>query len=74
MQDIKIKIVLLLLLLSRFSHVRLCATPQTAAHQAPGSRCPRDSPGKNTRVDCHFLLHKIVQNNSFFGVQSLSRV
>ena len=24
----------LLLLLSRFSHVRLCATPQTAAHQA----------------------------------------
>ena len=26
---------LLLLLLSCFSHVRLCATPQTAAHQAP---------------------------------------
>ena len=26
---------LLLLLLSRFSRVRLCATPQTAAHQAP---------------------------------------
>ena len=26
-----------LLLLSRFSHVRLCATPQTAAHQAPPS-------------------------------------
>ena len=25
---------LLLLLLSRFSHVRLCATPETAAHQA----------------------------------------
>ena len=25
---------LLLLLLSRFNHVRLCATPQTAAHQA----------------------------------------
>ena len=25
----------LLLLLSRFSHVRLCATPQMAAHQAP---------------------------------------
>ena len=24
-----------LLLLSRFSHVRLCATPQMAAHQAP---------------------------------------
>ena len=28
---------LLLLLLSRFSHVRLCAAPQTAAHQAPPS-------------------------------------
>ena len=26
---------LLLLLLSRFSRVRLCATPLTAAHQAP---------------------------------------
>ena len=28
-------LLLLLLLLSRFSHVWLCATPQTAAHQAP---------------------------------------
>jgi len=28
---------LLLLLLSRFSHVRLCATPEMAAHQAPPS-------------------------------------
>ena len=45
--------VLLLLLLSHFSRVRLCATPQTAAHQA--SR-PWDSPGKNTGVGCHFLL------------------
>ena len=45
--------VLLLLLLSRFSRVQLCATPQTAAHQA--SR-PWDSPGKNTGVGCHFLL------------------
>ena len=27
----------LLLLLSRFSRVRLCETPQTAAHQAPPS-------------------------------------
>ena len=26
---------LLLLLLSRFSRVRICATPETAAHQAP---------------------------------------
>ena len=44
----------LLLLLSRFSRVRLCATPEMAAHQAPR---PWDSPGKNTRVGCHFLLH-----------------
>ena len=29
--------VLLLLLLSRFSRVLLCATPETAAHQAPPS-------------------------------------
>ena len=28
-------LLLLLLLLSHFSRVRLCATPQTAAHQAP---------------------------------------
>ena len=41
------------LLLSRLSCVRLCATPQTAAHQAPH---PWDSPGKNTGVGCHFLL------------------
>ena len=27
------KLLLLLLLLSRFSHVQLCATPKTAAHQ-----------------------------------------
>ena len=44
---------LLLLLLSRFSSVRLCVTLYTAAHQAP---CPWDSPGKNTGVGCHFLL------------------
>ena len=43
----------MLLLLSRFSCVRLCATPETAAHQAPR---PWDSPGKNTAVACHFLL------------------
>ena len=28
---------LLLLLLSRFSRVQLCATPETAAHEAPPS-------------------------------------
>ena len=44
---------LLLLLLSCFSRVRLCAPPEMAAHQAPH---PWDSPGKNTGVGCHFLL------------------
>ena len=43
---------LLLLLLSRFNRVRLCATPETAVQQAP----PWDSPGNNTGVGCHFLL------------------
>ena len=33
--DITPLLLLLLLLLSRFSRVRLCATPQTAAHQVP---------------------------------------
>ena len=42
-----------MLLLSHFSRVQLCATPQTTAHQAPR---PWDSPGKNTGVGCHFLL------------------
>ena len=46
-------LLLLLLLLSHFSRVRLCVTPETAAHQAPR---PWDSPGKNTGVGCHFLL------------------
>ena len=31
------QLLLLLLLLSLFSRVRLCATPETAAHQAPPS-------------------------------------
>ena len=35
--EIAIDSMLLLLLLSRFSRVRLCATPQTAAHQAAPS-------------------------------------
>ena len=42
-----------MLLLSHFSRVRLCATPQTAATRLPR---PWDSPGKNTGVGCHFLL------------------
>ena len=47
----------LLQLLSLFSRVRLCAAPWTAARQAP---CPRDSPGKSTRVGCHSPLHQVI--------------
>ena len=47
---------ILLLLLSHFSRVQLCATPQTAAHRF---RCPWDSPGKSTGVGCHFLLQRV---------------
>ena len=40
-------------MLSHFSRVRLCATPQMAATRLPR---PWDSPGKNTGVGCHFFL------------------
>ena len=45
----------LLLRLSRFSRVRLCAT---RPHRWQHTRlcCPWDSPGKITGVGCHFLL------------------
>ena len=36
-----------------FSRVRLSVTPQTAAARR---LCPRNLPGKNTGVGCHFLL------------------
>ena len=44
---------MLLLLLSRFSCVRLCATHRQQPTRLP---CPWDSPGKNTGVGCHSLL------------------
>ena len=44
---------LLLLLLSCFSRVRLCATPRRQPTRLPR---PWDSPGKDTGVGCHFLL------------------
>ena len=43
----------MLLLLSCFTCVRLCATPETQPTRLP---CSWDSPGKNTGVGCHFLL------------------
>ena len=45
---------LLLLLLTQFSHVQLCASDR---RQPTRLRLPLDSPGKNTGVVCHFLLH-----------------
>ena len=44
----------MLLLLSHFSRVQLCATPLAAAHQAPLSLG-----GKNTGVGCRFLLQRM---------------
>ena len=52
------------MLLSRFSHVRLCATPETGAH------CLWDSPGKNTGVGCHFLLQCMKVKSKSEVVQS----
>ena len=42
------------------SHVRLLATPWTAAHQAPPSM---GFIGKSTGVGCHCLLHWLKNNN-----------
>ena len=53
---------------SHFSHVWLCATAETAAHQAPPSL---DSPGKNTGMGCHFLLQCMKVK---MKVKSLNRV
>ena len=60
-------VLLLLLLLSRFSRVRLCVTPRTAAHEAPPSLgfsrqeywsgLPLPSPMKQ-------LVMKVKQDNS----------
>ena len=54
---------MLLLLLSCFSRVRPCGT-----HRRQPTRllCPWDSPGKNTGVGCHILLHFTEINNSYY--------
>ena len=46
-------LLLMMLPLSHFSHVLLCATPRWQPTRLPH---PWDSPGKNTGVGCHFLL------------------
>ena len=59
---------MVLLLLSRFSHVWLCATPEMTAYQAPPSL---EFSGKNTGVGCHLLLQCMKVK---VKVKSLSRV
>ena len=61
----------MLLLLSRVSRVRLCVTPQTAAHQAPR---PWNSPGKNTAtflINFFILENKIYLENSAIYINML---
>ena len=57
----------MLLLLSRFSRIRLCATPRPEAPEAPR---PWDSPGKNTGVGCHVLLQCMKVKSESEGAQS----
>ena len=59
---------LLLLLLSRFSRVRLCATPETAAHQAPRSL------GFSRQEHCSGLPFPFPMHESEKGKWSLSVV
>ena len=49
----------LLLLLSRFSRVRLCETPKTAAHEAPPSL---GLSRQEHWSGCYFLLQNIVHD------------
>ena len=58
---------LLLLLPSRFSRVRLCATYRQQPTRLP---CPWDSPGKNTGVGCHFLFQCMKVKSESEGTQS----
>ena len=56
----------MLLLLSHFSHVRLCGPHRRQPTRLP---CPWDSSGKNTGMGCHFLLQCMKVK-----MKSLSRV
>ena len=57
----------MLLLLSRFSCVRLCATHRQQPTRLPP---PWDSPGKNTGVGCHCLLQCMKVKSESEVVQS----
>ena len=62
----------LLLLLSQFSCVRLCATH---GQQPTRLLCPWDSPGKNTGVGCHALFQGIFPTQgSNPGLQHCRRI
>ena len=62
----------ILLLLSRFSRVRLCATPKTAAHQAPRS-LGFSRQEHWSGVGCHFLLQCMkVKSDSEFAQSCLT--
>ena len=63
---------LLLLLLSHFSRVQLCATPIDGSTPGPAVW---DSPGKTTGVGCHFLLQrmKVKSERSRHSVQSMTK-
>ena len=65
--SLKLLPLLLLVLLSRSSHVRLCVT-----HRRQPTRLPRpwDSPGKNTGVGCHCLLQYMKVKSESEVVQS----
>ena len=56
---------ILLLLLSRFSRVRLCATPYMAAHQVPH---PWDSPGKSCPANNFFSTICKIDSQREFAV------
>ena len=57
---------LLLLLLSCFSRVRLCATPETAAHQAPPSLgFSRQEPRQHIKKQRHYFGNKGLSSQSY---------
>ena len=66
--DIVWQLLLLLLLLSHFSCVRLC-DPRRQPIRLPH---PWDSPGKNTGVGCHFLLQCMKVKSESEDTQSCS--
>ena len=54
----EISVLLLLVLLSRFSRVRLCVTPETAAHQVPQSLGFSRQEHWNGSHSCTFFIFK----------------